>query len=64
MDTDLEDFDDDDQGIDQELDELEKKPGLKTSGDAVKKPRSWRSVEQYIEDRRLQAALSDFEYDL
>ncbi len=64
MGTDLEDFDDDDLGIDQDLDKLEKNNGLKTSGDTLKKPRSWHSVEQYIEDRRLRAALSEYEYDL
>jgi len=63
MDTDLEDFDEDDSGVAPDLDELEKDIGLKKSGDATKKPRSWRSVEQYVEDRRLRDALSEFEYD-
>lgn len=64
MDTDLEDFDEDDSEIAPDLDELEKDIRLKKSGDAAKKPRSWTSVEQYVEDRRLRAALSEFEYDL
>ena len=64
METDLEDFDDNEPEMDQDLDELEKDIGLKKSGDAAKKPRSWRSVEQYVEDRRLRDALSEFEYDL
>lgn len=63
MDTDLEDFDDDGLDIDQDMDKLEKHDTAKKSGDAAKKPRSWLSVEQYNEDRRLRAALSEFEYD-
>ncbi|MCW8846087.1 MAG: hypothetical protein OQK99_09645 [Gammaproteobacteria bacterium] len=64
MEDDLDDFDDNDPEIDQELDGLEKEIGLKKTGDAAKKPRIWRSVEQYVEDRRLRDALSEFEYDL
>jgi len=64
MDTQPEELEDDVLDMDEDIDKLEQNLGLNQPGFAVKKPRSWRSVEEYAEDRRLRDSLSEFDYDL
>jgi hypothetical protein len=63
MDDNLEEFEDDVLEIEVDLEELESGQGVTTPSPAVKKPRMWRSVEEYMEERRLRDALSEYEYD-
>ena len=63
MDDNLEEFEDDVLEVEVDLGELDQGQGVTAPSSTVKKPRMWRSVEEYMEERRLRAAISEFEYD-
>jgi hypothetical protein len=63
MDDNLEEFEDEVLEVELDLEELDLGQGVSAPSPAVKKPRMWRSVEEYMEERRLRAAISEFEYD-
>lgn len=62
----IEDFEDDDFGDDQEIDEIQQEQVKIRPLAGARKPRSWKTVEEYMEERRLKIALSEdyYEYDI
>jgi len=63
IDDSVEDFEDDDFEDDQEIAEIEQEKVVLKPLAGIRKTSSWRSVEEYMEERRLKIALSEDNYD-
>jgi hypothetical protein len=59
----IEDFEDDEFEDDQEIEEIQQEKAVVKPLAAVRKPSPWKSVEEYMEERRLKIALSEDNYD-
>ncbi len=59
----IEDFEDDEFEDDQEIEVVEQEKVVKKPLAGVRKSSPWKSVEEYMEERRLKIALSEDDYD-
>ena len=59
----IEDFEDDEFEDDQEIEKIEPEKVVVKPLAGVRKPSPWKSVEEYMEERRLKIALSEDNYD-